>query len=195
MKNIMIESKVFREKNFESEIFSKYRLYDCEFINCSFKDCTLEDVELSNCYFKACDLISLEFKNSIVRNIVIEESNLIGTNWSHLVNTNAGYSNPIDKLTASFLKYNSFFEMTLKNTDLSSNTYQDCIFSDSNLSMSSFKGSQFNETQFIACDLSCVDFRDARGYMIDMNTNRIKKAKFSYPEVQNLLNFLDIEIE
>lgn len=90
MKNIMIESKVFREKNFESEIFSEYRLYDCEFINCSFKDCTLEDVELSNCYFKACDLISLEFKNSIVRNIVIEESNLIGTNWSHLVNTNAG---------------------------------------------------------------------------------------------------------
>lgn len=192
---IISESKVFKGLKYDGEIFNRHRLYDCEFINCSFKDCIVEDVELSSCYFKNCDIVSLEFKNSIVRNISIEESNLIGVNWSNLINSNAGYSNPIDKVTDSFLKYNSLFEMTLKNTNLSSNTYQDCIFSDSNLSFANFKNSIFSESQFIACDLSSADFRGARGYMIDMNSNKIKKAKFSYPEVQSLLDFLDIEIE
>ncbi len=50
-------------------------------------------------------------------------------------------------------------------------------------------------TQFHQCDLRKADFRGASGYQIDPSANRMKQAKFSYPEVLNLLDSLAIEIE
>ena len=39
-----------------------------------------------------------------------------------------------------------------------------------------------------------ADFRNSSGYMIDIASNKLKQARFSYPEVVRLLNSLEIQI-
>ena len=39
------------------------------------------------------------------------------------------------------------------------------------------------------------NFRGAQGYAVDLETNRLSKARFSFPEVVGLLSSLDIKIE
>ena len=39
------------------------------------------------------------------------------------------------------------------------------------------------------------DFRNSSGYVIDIESNKLKQAKFSYPEVVRLLNSLEIQID
>ena len=58
-----------------------------------------------------------------------------------------------------------------------------------------FVGRAENSTEFSDCDLRKSDLRKARGYNINLLSNRIKGAKFSYPDVINLLEPFDIKIE
>ena len=48
---------------------------------------------------------------------------------------------------------------------------------------------------FDNCELSETDFRTARGYRIDPDNNRIRKAKFSLSGVAGLLAEYDISLE
>ncbi len=61
----------------------------------------------------------------------------------------------------------------------------DSDFSDSDLS-----GSQFHRTL-----LENTNFKGAYHYTIDPASNRLKKAKFSYPEVLSLLAPFEICVE
>lgn len=69
------------------------------------------------------------------------------------------------------------------------------MFEECNLKDSSFEKSLLNTTQFTNRDLRGADFREATGYQIDINTNKLKGAKFSFPEVINLLSGLEINID
>ncbi|MFR4453288.1 MAG: pentapeptide repeat-containing protein [Ruminococcus sp.] len=60
---------------------------------------------------------------------------------------------------------------------------------------SSFRNCRLERTQFDGCDIRKADFRESCGYLIDITSNKIKNAKFSYPEVVRLLDALDIQIE
>ena len=60
---------------------------------------------------------------------------------------------------------------------------------------SSFSECKLDKTQVSDCDIRNADFRGAVGYQIDIVTNRLKGARFSFPEVVSLLNGLGIKIE
>ena len=47
-------------------------------------------------------------------------------------------------------------------------------------------------TTFHQCNLTKSDFRNAKNYMIDLQTNNVKNAQFSLPEAMNLLQSFDI---
>ena len=77
-----------------------------------------------------------------------------------------------------------------------------------------FKGTELRETDFSECDLTgavfddCdlggatfektvlekADFTNARNYSINPESNRIRKARFSMPEVVGLLHGYEIEV-
>jgi hypothetical protein len=48
---------------------------------------------------------------------------------------------------------------------------------------------------FNQSNLEKVDFRTSKNYAIDPENNRIKRAKFSYPDVLGLLDKYDIETD
>lgn len=69
------------------------------------------------------------------------------------------------------------------------------MFDGCDLQESNFQNCRLEKTQFTRCDIRKSDFRNSSGYVIDIASNKLKQAKFSYPEVVWLLNSLEIQIE
>lgn len=57
-----------------------------------------------------------------------------------------------------------------------------------------FSHADFNRSFFTNCNLSSVNFSEAIGYDIDIQSNIIKSAKFSRFEAMRLLDNLEIEL-
>ena len=85
--------------------------------------------------------------------------------------------------------------MNFMHFDFSSNTIQESVFDECNLRESNFKGCRLERTQYINCDIRKADFRETNGYQIDIKTNKLENARFSFPEAINLLNCLGIKID
>ena len=68
-------------------------------------------------------------------------------------------------------------------------------FSDCDVSGGSFRGCELEDAEFLRCNLTGADFREAAGYVIDLESCQLKKARFSFPEVVSLLQALDIVID
>ena len=66
---------------------------------------------------------------------------------------------------------------------------------DTRLAGASFYGVRLGGTRFTRCDLQKADLRTAEEYAIDLETNKLKGARFSFPDVVRLLDGTGIVIE
>jgi len=81
-------------------------------------------------------------------------------------------------------------ELSFKSSEL-----QDCDFYEAILAGADFSDCNLKGSLFENCDLREADFRRAMNYAIDPTQNKLKKARFSMPEVLSFLAPLEIEIE
>lgn len=189
-----IESQEFINIELYGERIDGIRFYDCIFKDCKFEDMTVENCDFLDCTFENSSIVNIHNKNTVIKTVSFYETNLIGVNWSEFV-SDMGYSRPIYKIKDSFLKYNTFHEMDLKKNDFSKNVFHDCTFESCDLEETKFKDCDMKNTQIHNSNLKHTDFRGAKDYYIDIESNWLTKAKFSFPEVTNLLESLDIDIE
>ncbi len=197
-RGIKVSRKYYENENFENLKLESERIEDCEFYDCTFKNCTFEECTLSHssfieCRFSNCKIISIKVEFSQIKYIEFEKCNLIGVNWHDLLPA-GNIAEPISKLKECILKYNSFMHMNFKKFNFSLNTIQDSAFDECNLMESNFKSCKLESTQFTRCDMRKADFREAVGYQISISTNKMKDARFSFPEVINLLSELGIKV-
>lgn len=68
-------------------------------------------------------------------------------------------------------------------------------FTETDLSMGVFHECDLLDSVFAQSILEKTDFRTAKNYAFDPELNKLKKAKFSIPEVIGLLGKYEIEIE
>ena len=134
------------------------------------------------------------FKFSTMKNATLDKSEFIGINWNTLMG-DSFRAGPINKVRECFFKYNNFISMRLNSFDFSGSKFKESLFEECDLMDSNFKDVNFESTQFTQCNMARADFRGAYGYIIDIQSNKLKKAKFSFPEVTNLLNSIDIVID
>lgn len=73
--------------------------------------------------------------------------------------------------------------------------FLECEFENCTFEECTVQNCRLNATQFIKNDIRGANFRGAAGYQIDITTNKMKNAKFSFPEVVSLLSGLDIKID
>ena len=73
--------------------------------------------------------------------------------------------------------------------------YTTLFRSNSNLAGSDFGNSDLQASKFQNTNLEKANFVGAKNYYIDPTQNKLKKAKFSSPEVLSLLAGFEIEIE
>ncbi len=195
MQQTFYEEQLIKDKKYQNITKEHCKFIDCTFENCSFEDCRIMGCVFINCKFYNCNIISFTSKHSEVKNAAFEKCNLIGVHcWNDLLPVGR-YAHSIDKFKACCMKYNSFIEMPFRKFDFSGNTIQESIFEKCDLQESNFQDCPLEATQFFQCDIRKADFRDAKGYEIDIPSNKIKQAKFSYPEVTGLLKSLEIIID
>nr|WP_298079101.1 pentapeptide repeat-containing protein [uncultured Blautia sp.] len=189
------EAQVFKDLKINDEIFEGYKFTDCEFENCVFESCRLLSCSFSGCSFIKCTVMSLEAEaHSRIQYVEFDRCNLIGVHWEELMPDGA-FAEPIKGFYGCRLKYNTFSEMNLKKFDFTGNEISDSMFADCRLQESRMKGCKLEGTEFFKCDLRKADLRGTAGYQMDIRSCKLNGARFSFPEVVNLLNGLEIEIE
>lgn len=98
------------------------------------------------------------------------------------------------KFIKSILQTCNFTDLKLKGISFRGSKVREVYFTSTDLQEADFSDVDLLGTLFHQCNLTKSDFRNAKNYGIDIQTNNLKKAKFSFPEAINLLKCLDIEI-
>lgn len=93
------------------------------------------------------------------------------------------------------LSHASFFKTKIKNTVFKNTQLLETDFTECDLTGSLFDNCDLAGATFDNSNIEKADFTTAFNYSIDTDKNRIKKAKFSMPDVLVLLNKHDIVIE
>lgn len=145
------------------------------------------------CRFENCSIKNLDFENCEAKFLQLTASSLIGINWG-LLQPVGTVGTAIDKITDCHLKYNTFSKMSLKRMDFSNCALSGSTFAECVLTETSFRNADLSDTEFYKCDLRKSDFRSARGYRIDCLSCPLKGARFSMPDVLQLLDSLEIKI-
>lgn len=188
-------SNIHNNKTFNNLTLSNKNLRNKEFSNCTFKKCNFTESKFSgsifiDCTFSSCDLSNIKVDDSSFQDIVFENCKLI---WIIFSSINALLVSW--KFKKCIVELCNFNWLEMKNT-----LFLDCIicesdFINSNLFESDFRDSDLYLSKFFNTNLEKANFVWARNYYINPIQNKIKKAKFSNPDVLNLLVEFEIDIE
>ena len=185
--------KIFENINMEDGVLSDYEFIDCTFMGARFINGTLDNCVFSDCRFLNCNINSVKPKETYISFCQFFDCQLIGVLWDELQAGNLSF--PIQKLERCFLKYNHFNKMNFKRFDFGKSKIIESDFNACNIAEGDLSHCDLTNTRFVGCDLRRCDFRHSLGYSIELNSNKLRGAEFSYPEAMNLLRDLNIIIE
>ncbi|WP_411335179.1 pentapeptide repeat-containing protein [Ruminococcus gauvreauii] len=188
------ENRVFKDLKITEKTVEGCEFMECTFDSCTFEDCKIIRNKFIDCQFNSCTVISPRSKYSEMRHSEFTNCNLIGIHWAEFFPVGQIFE-PIRRMNNCYLKYNTFIHMNFRKFDFSKNQMENSMFEECNLMECKFRNCRLTATQILKCDIRKADFRDAGGYQIDITTNQLKGAKFSFPEVINLLSQLEITID
>lgn len=177
--NIELKESIIKDKEFYLCNFEKSNFYKTNFINCRFEECK----------FINCDLSLIKINQSEFINISFEECKMLGINWTEAKN--------ITRLNflKSKLNHSSFYGMKLKDLIIEDCISQEVDFVNAVIQKAILCNTDLTDSKFNNTDLSGVDLSNAKNYNINPNYNKIMKAKFTIPDVLNLLQGFDIIIK
>ncbi len=188
------EYNTFENIILENAYLEDFTFADCDFLNCKISSCSIIRCSFSNCRFYGCTVTSLSAKYSQSRFSQFTDCRLVNIQWHELL-PSGKLSEPISKINRCLLKYNAFTGINFRKFDFSGSEIISSIFGECHLNESLFKSCRLDGTEFYSCDLRKSDFREASGYNIDIFSNNLKGARFSFPEAVRLLDGLGIKIE
>ena len=187
----------YRDIEFKNVRYREKRIRDTEFYNCTFLLCDFSKGKFLNCEFEKCSFISSDLSlitpdGSKFVDVSFNKSKLIGVNWTLIKALSAPskfnfYECKIDS--------SSFQGLNLQGIKFIDCTAHDVDFYETDLSKSEFTSTDLLKSRFVNTNLNSADLSKATNYSIDPSLNKLKKTIFSYPEVTNLLNYLDIVIK
>lgn len=176
------------------DVMSDMSFDNCSFHHCIFDACTFERCRFHGCSFTSCSFVSPLPKNTDMRFCDFRNCMLLAVSFMSFVNDEY-IRTPVNSLQDCKIRNSLFHEMSFPGYDFSSNSFSQCEFSECVLNDASFRGCDLSGTSFSNSDLRGADFRKSDGYVIDIFNNKLKGAKFSSPEVLDLLSGLQIVVE
>lgn len=184
-----------QEKTFENVDYTEKDLSEREFINCSFINCDFSKSNLSNndfvdCQFERCNFTMAVLDKSTLSKVYFSHCKILGVNFSKC--NSLLFSVDFQHCA---LDYSSFFRRKMKKTKFKDCSLKDVDFEEADLTSSVFDHCDLSNTGFKLSILEKVDFRTSRNYIIDLDLNKVKKAKFHYMGIVGLLAKYDIDIE
>jgi fluoroquinolone resistance protein len=184
-----IEGQTIAAKKFSTESFGHHSFTNCTFQSCTFSETQLPNVKFNSCTFASCNLSLVKLDGCRIQDVLFIDSKIVGAEFFKCEKTffSASFKN-------SFLHYCNFSDLNMRNAIFSGCKLWENYFTNTCLLSADFRDTDLLGTTFHNCDLRKADFSTATQYAIDPQTNNIKKAKFSIPEVIGLLRGIDITI-
>ncbi|MCE2823756.1 MAG: pentapeptide repeat-containing protein [Saprospiraceae bacterium] len=142
-------------------------LADYSFTDCQFTDCNLSNIAVSNTSFR-----EVRFRNCKMLGILFEDCHTFLLEMS-FDNCNLGMA--------------SFRALKLPGTVFNACILHEADFSEANMKQAVFRDCDLLDAVFDYTELENADLVSARNYRIHPERNRLKGARFSYPEVEGLL--------
>ena len=183
--------QVFEETLLEQPRLVSSEFYDCRFIRCSFVESVFDNCRFVNCSFKHCDLSLLRVPTSVFSATIMEETKIIGVDWTHADWSSTKLAVPIG-FTKCDISHSTFIGLSLKKVQIKDCVAKDVDFREADLTGAVFTGTDLSESLFNGTNLTEADLSRSRNYLIDPGQNILKRARFSLPEAMSLLYGLDI---
>ncbi|MCP4147148.1 MAG: pentapeptide repeat-containing protein [bacterium] len=185
-------------QNFEGLEFSNSEVVekefeDCTFVKCDFNETSFKECKFYDCTFTNCNLSLLKVKECSFSNTLFEDSKVVGVDWTEVSWPRVKLSCPI-KFSGCNISYSSFIGLNIKEISIKECIAREVDFMEADLSKAKLTGSDFAGSAFNKTNLTGADLTGAVNYNINAILNRVKKAKFSFPEAISLLHCLGIEL-
>jgi len=190
-----VSKEQIKDQTFEKVDYSEQEIKNSEFENCKFINCNFSNADLAysvfiDCSFDNCNLSMIKLYNTGLRDVRFLNSKVIGIDFSECTEFNFTIS-----FSSCCLDYTYFHKNSLKKTLFSDCSIKEANFTKSDLSGAVFAQCDFTGTAFHQNNLSGADLRSSENFVINPETNKIKKAKFSRYNIIGLVQKYDIIIE
>ena len=176
-------------ENLKNEPLPKGDYENCHFINCDFSGANLSDFAFVDCMFTGCNLSLAKLNKTAFREVRFKDCKMLGLHFEHCNGFGLAF-----RFEHCILNDSSFYQTKIKQTHFRSCQMLAVDFTETDIAESIFDHCDLQHTTFDRTILEKADLRTAFNYQINPETNRIKKAKFSLPEVVGLLAKYDISI-
>lgn len=190
MAQLIIENETFTRINFKETPLEKGEYENCEFIGCDFSNTNLSAIKFIICRFADCNLSLVKLVGTALQEVSFKGCKMLGLRFEDC--NEFGFCFGFENCT---LNHSSFYRTKIKGTLFKNSHLQETDFTECNLTASVFDNCDLSRAVFENSVLEKCDFRTAYNYSIDAEKNKIKKARFSLPEVIGLLHKYDIQIE
>jgi uncharacterized protein YjbI with pentapeptide repeats len=181
--------QTFDKVDFKAVALAKGEYEDCTFIQCDFSGVDLSVLRFVDCSFKACNLSLAKLMKTGFHGVAFAGCKMWGLHFDQC--SEFGLSFSFDNCS---LNHSSFYQVKIKKTIFKDCQLHECDLTECDLGGAKFENCDFASAVFERTILEKADLSSARNYVIDPELNKIKKAKFSIPEVVGLLSKYDIEI-
>jgi uncharacterized protein YjbI with pentapeptide repeats len=182
--------QIFEKVDLGANPLKKGEYESCSFKNCDLSEADLIDIRFIECDFIGCNLSLAKFKKTSFQDVKFKDCKMLGLRFEHCDPFNLSFS--FDNCQ---LNHSSFYQAKLKKTLFKNCQLQECDFTEADLSDAVLDNCDLARSTFENTILEKADLRTAYNYTIDLELNRVKKARFSLQGVPGLLGRYDIEIE
>lgn len=185
--------QTFRALDLAGAKISRSDFDSCIFERCNFTEAVLSHCRFTKCRFTTCDLSLVNVGNSRFVDVEFVDSKLIGVDWTAIGSTKTDRMLFAATFERCALDYGSFYGLTLRK--LCNCSAKEVEFSEASMAEADCRRTDFAGARFWKTDLRGANFAGAAGYAIDPAGNKVKRARFSYPEVTALLAAFDVIID
>ena len=182
------EDKIFKSLDLGGKSLKKSVFDDVAFESCHFVESDWSQAQFNGCRLKNCNLSLVNLKGCRLQQVVFEECKIVELDFykcEKMLHVS---------FNKSILQTCNFSDLKLKGTSFAGSRIREVYFTNTDLSEANFTDTDLMGTTFHQCNLTKADFRHAKNYCIDLQTNNVKKAQFSFPEAMSLLQSFDIVV-
>lgn len=184
------EDRIFSAGELRHEEFAGAEFERCTFRSSSWMGVDLSKAQFTECTFEQCDLSNAVVDGTSFRTVLFKGCKLLGVRFdrchSFLLRL---------RFEQCRLDFASFRSLVLKGTRFSGCTLTEADFGGCKLASAVFDDCNLAGAVFDGTDLTGADLREARNFIIDPETNRIKGAHFALHGLPGLLMQHRIKVE
>ena len=172
----LLAGDFFADRTFTDLVLEAADLSGKELQRCTFHRCKLPATrwarsKLEECRFEHCDLTRMAPQELALREVVFQDSKLMGVDWTDLGPL------PNASFEACDLRYASFVKLKLRATKFLRCTARESNFIDVDLTEADFSGTDLTDSTIRGCTLAKTNFSRATGVLFDVQHNRVKGAR------------------